>query len=163
MVHDDVIKWNHFPRYWPFVRSSPVTGEFPAQRPVTRSFDVFFDLRLCGLVINRKAATNTARHVPICETNCIYLLIVQSLMTLFINIWPSVVPYVSITLAHSNMSLFFQCTAVLDMIFVTDVKAPSWFGWDGLESIDNIIDWGRGLVYIPKMTPRQMTQSASCI
>ena len=25
---------------------SPVTGEFPAQRPRTRSFDVFFDLRL---------------------------------------------------------------------------------------------------------------------
>ena len=28
------------------VSNSPVTGEFPAQRPVTRSFDVFFDLRL---------------------------------------------------------------------------------------------------------------------
>ena len=26
--------------------NSPVTGEFPAQRPVTRSFNVFFDLRL---------------------------------------------------------------------------------------------------------------------
>ena len=26
--------------------NSPVPGEFPAQRPVTRSFDVFFDLRL---------------------------------------------------------------------------------------------------------------------
>ena len=26
--------------------NSPVTGEFPTQRPVTRSFDVFFDLRL---------------------------------------------------------------------------------------------------------------------
>ena len=25
--------------------NSPVTGEFPTQRPVTRSFDVFFDLR----------------------------------------------------------------------------------------------------------------------
>ena len=25
---------------------SPVTGEFPTKRPVTRSFDVFFDLRL---------------------------------------------------------------------------------------------------------------------
>ena len=25
---------------------SPVTGEFPSPRPVTRSFDVFFDLRL---------------------------------------------------------------------------------------------------------------------
>ena len=36
----DVIKWKHFPRNWPFVR------EFPAQRQVTRSFDVFFDLRL---------------------------------------------------------------------------------------------------------------------
>ena len=39
-IHDDVIKWKHF----------RVTGhlcwEFPAQRPVTRSFHVFFDLRL---------------------------------------------------------------------------------------------------------------------
>ena len=26
--------------------NSPVTGEFPSQRPVTRHFDVFFDLRL---------------------------------------------------------------------------------------------------------------------
>ena len=26
--------------------NSPVTGEFPAQRPVTRSFDIFCDLRL---------------------------------------------------------------------------------------------------------------------
>ena len=26
--------------------NSPVTGEFPTQRPVTRSFDAFFDLRL---------------------------------------------------------------------------------------------------------------------
>ena len=45
VFHDDVIKWKHFPRYWPFVRS-PVTGEFPVQRPMTRSFDVFFDLPL---------------------------------------------------------------------------------------------------------------------
>ena len=28
------------------VGNSPVTGEFPVQRPVTRSFDVFFDLCL---------------------------------------------------------------------------------------------------------------------
>ena len=28
------------------VGNSPVTREFPAQRPVTRSVDVFFDLRL---------------------------------------------------------------------------------------------------------------------
>ena len=28
------------------VGNSPVPGKFPAQMPVTRSFDVFFDLRL---------------------------------------------------------------------------------------------------------------------
>ena len=30
--------------------NSPVNGEFPAQRQVTRSFDVFFDLRLNELL-----------------------------------------------------------------------------------------------------------------
>ena len=45
--HDDVIKWKHFPRYWTLCEEFiSVTSEFPAQRPVTRSFDVFFDLRL---------------------------------------------------------------------------------------------------------------------
>ena len=48
LKHDDVIKWKHFPLYWP----GPLCGEFigpgkfPAQKPVTRSFDVFFDLCL---------------------------------------------------------------------------------------------------------------------
>ena len=40
--HDDVIKWNHFPRYWPFVRGihrSPVNSPH-------KTSDVFFDLRL---------------------------------------------------------------------------------------------------------------------
>ena len=36
------------------VRNSPVTGEFPTQRPVTRGFDVFFDLRL-----NRRLSKQT--------------------------------------------------------------------------------------------------------
>ena len=44
VLHDDVIKWKHFPHYWPFVRG--FTGEFPSQRPVMRNFDVFFDLHL---------------------------------------------------------------------------------------------------------------------
>ena len=33
-----------------FAGNSPVTGDFPAQRPVTWSFDVFFDLRLNKLL-----------------------------------------------------------------------------------------------------------------
>ena len=38
-IHDDVIKWKHFPRYWSFVRGIH-------RSPVTRCFDIFFDLRL---------------------------------------------------------------------------------------------------------------------
>ena len=30
----------------PFARNSPITGELSSQRPLTRIFDVFFDLRL---------------------------------------------------------------------------------------------------------------------
>ena len=41
---DDVIKWEFFSRFWSFVRG--IHREFPSQRPVTRSFDVFFDLCL---------------------------------------------------------------------------------------------------------------------
>ena len=46
-INDEVIKWKHFPRYWPFVRGNHRSpGEFLAQRAVTRSFKVYFDLRL---------------------------------------------------------------------------------------------------------------------
>ena len=43
LYHDDVIKWKqfHVTGLW----NSPLTGEFPSQRPVSRSFDIFFDLR----------------------------------------------------------------------------------------------------------------------
>ena len=41
--------------------NSPVTGDFPAQRPVTHSFDVFFDLRLNERLNNREAG-DLRRH-----------------------------------------------------------------------------------------------------
>ena len=44
--HYDVIKWENFPRYWPFVRGTTGHRWFPSQRPVTRSFDVLFHQRL---------------------------------------------------------------------------------------------------------------------
>ena len=34
----------------------PITGGFPSQRPVTRSFDVFFDLRLNKRLSNNQDA-----------------------------------------------------------------------------------------------------------
>ena len=42
--HDDVIKWKHLLALCS--GNSPVISEFPPQSPVTRSFGVFFDLRL---------------------------------------------------------------------------------------------------------------------
>ena len=43
LKHDDVIKWKYFPRNWPLVQGIH-------REPVTRSFDVFFDLRLNKLL-----------------------------------------------------------------------------------------------------------------
>ena len=42
--------------------NSPVTGEFPAQRPVTRSFDLFFDLRLNKRLVNTRDAGDLRRR-----------------------------------------------------------------------------------------------------
>ena len=49
-IHDDVIKWKHFLRYWPFVRGIHRSSVNSPHRPVTRSFDVFFDLHLDKLL-----------------------------------------------------------------------------------------------------------------
>ena len=45
VLHDDVIKWRHFPRHWPLrgIHRSPVNSPHKGQM---RSFYVFFDLRL---------------------------------------------------------------------------------------------------------------------
>ena len=43
--HDDVIKWKIFRVTGLLCREFTGPGEIPAQRPVKRSFDVFFDLR----------------------------------------------------------------------------------------------------------------------
>ena len=42
--------------------NSPVPGEFPAQRPVTRSFDVFFHLRLNKRLRNNRKAGDLRRY-----------------------------------------------------------------------------------------------------
>ena len=46
LQHDDVIKSKDFPRHWPFVRGIHRSTVNPLQRPVTLSFDIFFDIRL---------------------------------------------------------------------------------------------------------------------
>ena len=75
LIQDDIVAWERFSNYFPRMigirqsrwfpspwwrhqietfsaslalcaGNSPVPGEFPSQRPVTRSFDAFFDLRM---------------------------------------------------------------------------------------------------------------------
>ena len=58
--------------------SSPVTGEFLAQRPVTRSFNGFFDLRLNKRMSKQREAGHLRRHrahydvTVMCEASIIY-------------------------------------------------------------------------------------------
>ena len=43
---DEIIKWKHFLLLALCEGNPPATGGSPSQRPVTRSFDIFFDLCL---------------------------------------------------------------------------------------------------------------------
>ena len=51
--------------------NSQVPGEFPAQRPVTRSFDVFFDLRLNKQWVNNGEAGDLRRYRVHCDVTVI--------------------------------------------------------------------------------------------
>ena len=56
-VHDDVIKWKHFPRYWPFVRGihrSPVNSPHKDQGRGALMFSLIC-ARIYGWVNNREA------------------------------------------------------------------------------------------------------------
>ena len=62
-IHDDVIKWKHFPRYWPFVRGlhrSPVNSPHKGQWRGTLMFSLIFAW-INGWVNNREAG-DLRRH-----------------------------------------------------------------------------------------------------
>ena len=85
-THDDVIKWKHFPRYWPFVRGDlPITGGLPSQRPVTRGFDVFFDRhpnkqlgKQSGRRLFETSSRSLWRYCNVLESNSIMLVPIHS-------------------------------------------------------------------------------------
>ena len=65
--------------------NSPVPGEFPAQRPVTRSFDVFFDLRLHKRLSINNCATGDLRrfraHYEVTVMNRLVTLVTMTCFT----------------------------------------------------------------------------------
>ena len=63
LKHDDVIKWKHFPRYWPFVRGihrSPVNSQHKGQRRGALMFSLIC-ARINGWV-NKGEAGDLRRH-----------------------------------------------------------------------------------------------------
>ena len=54
------------------VVNSQVNGEFPSQRPVTRSFDVFFDLHLNKRLSKNRVAGDLRRHRAHYDVNVMY-------------------------------------------------------------------------------------------
>ena len=61
--------------------NSPVIGEFSTQRPVTRSFDVFFDLRL-NKRLSKKPAGDLRHYCVHCDVT-VMISIAVTLITLF--------------------------------------------------------------------------------
>ena len=63
-------------------RNSPVTGEFPSQRPVIQSFDVFFDF--CAWMngwVNNREASDLRRHRTHYDVTVIVMLCCLRLIT----------------------------------------------------------------------------------
>ena len=62
-IHDDVIKWKHFPRYWPFVQGihrRPVNSQHKGQWRGALMFTLI-SVRINGWVNNGKAG-DLSRH-----------------------------------------------------------------------------------------------------
>ena len=74
--HDDVIKWKHFPRYWPFVRGihrSPVNSPHKGQWRGALMFSMIFAW-INGWVINRGASDWDATALIITSLLCVQVL-----------------------------------------------------------------------------------------
>ena len=68
------------------VGNSPVTGELPSQRPVTWSFDVFFDLRLKNGWVNNRDAGDLRHHITHYDVTVMSNNFLVELNTLYLNI-----------------------------------------------------------------------------
>ena len=65
IIHDDVIKGKHFPRYWPFlwgVHPPPMNSPQKGQWPARWSYDVFFDLCLNKWLSKQRDSSDFIHH-----------------------------------------------------------------------------------------------------
>ena len=72
MYHDDVIKWKHFPRYWPFVQGihrSPVIS--PHKGQWHGALMISFICTWINGSVNNRGAGDLRRHHAHCDVNVI--------------------------------------------------------------------------------------------
>ena len=63
LLHEDVIKWKHFSALLAICAGNPpVTGEFPSERPVTRSFDISLIIAWTNGWVSNRGAGDLRRH-----------------------------------------------------------------------------------------------------
>ena len=69
--HDDVIKWKYFPRYWPFVRDSPVNSLHKGQWRGALVFSL-----ICAWIngwVNNRETGDLGRHQTHCDVTVMTL------------------------------------------------------------------------------------------
>ena len=135
-IHNDVIKWKHFLCYWPFLQEFTSPGEFPTQRPVTRSFD--FSL-ICAWInnwVNNREAGDLRHHRGHYEVNVMPLWLLHchsglgSSIIVSMKPWEAVPknlsngPYELIIEAEQNETQLYPKHITLDVIHVLSIILP---------------------------------------
>ena len=131
--HDDVIKWKHFPRYWPFVRGihrSPVNSPHKGQWHGALMFSL-----ICAWVnswVNNREADDRIRHRAHYDVIVMFCTNTTGMLkrmnpeeywqTDFMNHWK---PYVMSTRINSNAYAYFGDVSYTNTYSHTSIHA--WF------------------------------------
>ena len=95
--------------------NSVVTGEFPAQRPVTRTFDVFFDLHMKNGWVNTSEAGDLRRNLAHYEVT---VMVWQKRSRL---VW--LLSYILCNLHHWLQMIYFIFTP--SYVYISFLKEPT--------------------------------------
>ena len=117
-VHDDVIKWKHFPRYWPFVRGihrSPVNSPRKGQWRRALMFSLICT-RINGWVNNGEAG-DLRRYCAHCDVTVMFQPVCP-IIQLSINRWNLVCCVTYFLLGGSSSNLVHISHIISDLRFI---------------------------------------------
>ena len=113
LLHDDVIKWKHFPRYWPFVggiHRSPVTSPHKGQWRGPLMFSL-----ICAWIngwVNNLDAGDLGRHHAHYDVIVMLTWRAATLLYIFSSYWNTAVRIVTVALSH------IYCIYILCYIYI---------------------------------------------